>query len=273
VTTRRRPGTPTSVIARVALVLDAVNAGGALAVTDIARATGLPKATVSRLVIELLDHEFLAHEEHLVRSGRRITRPLDDSPVPGTRPATEAPKTSPPPAAATVINALSRLRLVTGRAVHFAVLDRGVARSRAVLPHRGHPTPVAPGQALPAHATAVGKAMLAWAEAAVLKTVIDAGLTTPGPRAITDPQRLREELSRVRALGIAREHNESGPSVACLAAPVRLDDGGVVAGISVICSRPDAGLRRSEAAVRSTALTLGRSLSRVPARNHGEDRD
>jgi hypothetical protein len=151
VTTRRRPGTPTSVIARVALVLDAVNAGGALAVTDIARATGLPKATelfptwpdrrtigpprgcsgtgapsrpqvtplrptgqlpspcgltcedvrlekltVSRLVIELLDHEFLAHEEHLVRSGRRITRPLDDSPVPGTRPATEAPKTSPP---------------------------------------------------------------------------------------------------------------------------------------------------------------------------------
>ena len=47
-TVRRKAGTPTSMIARVALVLDAVEGHSPTAVSEVARDTGLPKATVSR---------------------------------------------------------------------------------------------------------------------------------------------------------------------------------------------------------------------------------
>lgn len=106
-TARRKAGTPTSMIARVALVLDAVEGHSLTAVSEVARDTGLPKATVSRLVLELLAHDFLTREEHLIRSGRRMMghsrRSSIQHRVPGQPPRTpHSPPTwrsAPPPSA------------------------------------------------------------------------------------------------------------------------------------------------------------------------------
>jgi DNA-binding IclR family transcriptional regulator len=61
---------------------------------------------------------------------------------------------------------------------------------------------------MPAHATAVGKALLAWSDPAVVDEVIDAGLGVIGPNTVTDPVQLRRELSLIRANGIAYEREE-----------------------------------------------------------------
>ena len=83
------------------------------------------------------------------------------------------------------------------------------------------------GGRLPAHATGVGKAMLAFAPAAVVRARVDAGLTRHTPRTIITPGALATELHAIRAEGLAFDREESHVGVSCVAAPVF---GAVVAG-------------------------------------------
>ena len=60
-------------VARVSAVLTAFTARHAeLTVSDIARRTGLPKSTTSRLVAELVAHGFLVREGSLLHMGTRL---------------------------------------------------------------------------------------------------------------------------------------------------------------------------------------------------------
>ncbi|MFJ8649549.1 IclR family transcriptional regulator [Streptomyces sp. NPDC093546] len=92
----------------------------------------------------------------------------------------------------------------------------------------------AAGRRLPAHCTSVGKMLLAaLPEDELDRRIAGRDLVAMTPNSLTDPDELRAALAEIRARGIATEHRESNPDVACVAAPVRDSAGRVVAALSV----------------------------------------
>uniref|UniRef100_A0A7C5RU55 IclR family transcriptional regulator n=1 Tax=Thermomicrobium roseum TaxID=500 RepID=A0A7C5RU55_THERO len=90
------------------------------------------------------------------------------------------------------------------------------------------------GTRLPAHATSLGKCLLAWLPEEELERLLSEGpLVALTPRTITDPAALRAELARVREQGYAVDRGETLPDVWCFGAPVRDASGAVIAALSI----------------------------------------
>lgn len=90
------------------------------------------------------------------------------------------------------------------------------------------------GSRLPAHATALGKVLLAALPDAALNALFPrCTLVQMTPRTIATLGQLKEELSCVRAQGHALDDEETVEDLQCFAAPVRDFSGKVVAAISV----------------------------------------
>jgi IclR family KDG regulon transcriptional repressor len=91
------------------------------------------------------------------------------------------------------------------------------------------------GSRLPAHCTAVGKALLAALSRSELDALYTkATLAAMTGNSITDRRTLFRELSGIKDKGgIAREYCESNEAVACVAGPVRDRSGKVVAAMSI----------------------------------------
>lgn len=85
------------------------------------------------------------------------------------------------------------------------------------------------GASIPWHACALGKANVAYLDAARRDALLEGGLPALTGRTITDAQRLREELSAVTRDGYALEDQEAIVGEAEIAAPV-FDHRGVPAG-------------------------------------------
>ena len=119
------------------------------------------------------------------------------------------------------------------------------------------------GKTLPPHATALGKAVLAFdASGATRPRKLEAFTT----RTITDPARLAEELATVRARGWATEFEEHTVELASIAAPIR-GLGGLVVGAVGLAGRVericDSRLRHRGdliSMVRATADAIARDL-------------
>ncbi|MEU8223140.1 IclR family transcriptional regulator [Kribbella sp. NPDC048915] len=123
------------------------------------------------------------------------------------------------------------------------------------------------GTTLPPHATALGKAVLAYATSRAGKPKNLEAFTT---RTITDPVRLEEELATVRARGWATELEEHTVDLAGIAAPIR-GLGGLVVGAVGLAGRIericDARLRHRPdliTLVRNTADSIARDLRTTP---------
>lgn len=118
---------------------------------------------------------------------------------------------------------------------HLAVLDGSdvvyVAKAES---NRTMRVGSAVGRRLPAHATAVGKALLAYLDPAeFLIRYPNDGLRIMTARTIPDRSLLQAELNRVRERGFAFDDEESTPDIQCLAVPVFGSDGRVVAALSL----------------------------------------
>jgi DNA-binding IclR family transcriptional regulator len=124
-----------------------------------------------------------------------------------------------------------------------------------------------------AHATALGKAILAFLPEAQRERLLHRRLTRQTERTITDPVVLRRELERVRDQGVAEDLGENEDGARCLGAPIFDHTGAVIAAISV--SAPESRLddRRAadvavalrEAASDATARVGGRAPAAVAA--------
>ena len=119
-------------------------------------------------------------------------------------------------------------------AVHVAVLD-GTDVIYLVKVDSTHPVRMvsAVGRGLPAHCTAVGKILLSSLDPTALDALLPDHLPGMTPDSITDPDRLRVELDRVRAAGVAVDDGESDSAVRCVGAPVRDHTGMTVAAMSI----------------------------------------
>ena len=86
----------------------------------------------------------------------------------------------------------------------------------------------------PAYCTAAGKALLADLPRAELERLIGQRvLKRYTARTITDPERLFEELARIREEGYALDFGEMEPGVRCAAAPIRSHEGPALYAVSV----------------------------------------
>lgn len=241
---------PLSMLGRSLALLNAFQLGDrALTLAQLCRRTGIPKGTAHRLVAELVEAGALERTPAGLRLGLWLFELGQLAPLQRGIRDTAAPF-------------LSDLFEATKETVHLAVLDGVEVLYLQKLDARRSPTVSSRvGGRMPASCTGVGKAILAFSPPEVVAEVIGAGLQRRTPRSVIAPGLLKRELSSIRRLGVATEHEESTVGVTCVAAPVLGADGLAVAAISITgwVNRLDAG--RVEPAVRVAALGLTRTLA------------
>jgi IclR family acetate operon transcriptional repressor len=112
-----------------------------------------------------------------------------------------------------------------------------------------------------AHATATGKAMLAWLPEDELRRIVELrGMPRYTANTIVDYDAFVEELRLVRRNGYSTDREEFQPGVICVGAAIRDQSGAVVGAISA--STPT--MRADEqhlAAMRSEVIAATRALS------------
>ena len=90
------------------------------------------------------------------------------------------------------------------------------------------------GIVIPAHASALGKAMLAFLPEDEKRVLASGELRSMTGETITSPEALREQLDAVRSSGIAREQDEAVIGEGSLASPVFDSCGEAVGAIGVV---------------------------------------
>ena len=169
--------------------------------------------------------------------------------------------------ARSVLESLTRDTLET---THLAVLDGfQVVHLDGESPQQLIASRVRTGERLPAHASALGKALLACGDpeawARVDRDWIRGGeLPAVTGATITDREKFFEQLRNAAGLGFALDLEESAPGLCCAAAPVRDANGRVVAALSISApvfrAGPEALHERLVPAVTAAAHDLSRRL-------------
>jgi DNA-binding IclR family transcriptional regulator len=238
----------TSVTARALAVLAAFEAEHpALALSELARRTGLPLTTTHRLVGELTAWGALERQaDGAYVIGRRlwdlgllapVSRGLRDLALPF----------------------LQDLSAATGENAHLAVRDGTSALYVERISGRSSvPIVSRSGTRLPLHATGVGKILLAHAQPEVLDEVLRR------PRRITaytvvDAAVLRRQLSDVRRRGYALTGEEMSLGTVSVAVPLTNAAGAVVAALGVVAPSSRRDMVRLVPALQVAARGIARA--------------
>lgn len=219
-----------------------------MSLTGITTRTGLPKTTVHRAIEKMLELGWLEHDGDRYSIGSRLFEMASLNRLRMTLRERALPH-------------LEHLYEATHETVHLAVLDGHQVLYVEKISGHGPVTEVSRvGGRLPAHCTGVGKVLLAFGPPELTAAALDDGLVGRTPATITAPERLRAELDQVRRTGLAFDHEECEPGVACVAAPI-LGPGDVcVSAVSITGPAARLRLERLAPAVRTTALAIAHAL-------------
>lgn len=158
---------------------------------------------------------------------------------------------------------IERINDETGESVHLAVLqgDSIITLMKREGRHAVRVDTGSVGASDAAHATATGKAMLAWLPEHEIRRILSLSrMTAFTPNTITDADALIEQLRLVRRNGHAMDREEFQPGVVCVGAAIRDHLGAVVGAVSA--STPT--LRASDehlGRMREAVMTAARALS------------
>lgn len=227
---------------------------GTLSAPEVTRRLRLPRTTVHELLTTLAARSYLVKDPDRPGQYRLGVRTYQL----GSRYAEQLDL------AAEGRQVARRLAADCGESVHVAILDGTdtVCVAQAESTHAVRLVSVA-GHRLPAHCTAAGKALLASLPAPELDARLGGpALTALTPHTITGAAELRAALDAVREQGFAVEHQESGPGVGCVAAPVHDRSGQVVAALSVAVPL----IRWNEERARELAALAGRGAGELSRR-------
>lgn len=119
------------------------------------------------------------------------------------------------------------------------------------------------GSRVPLYATAVGKVLLAYAPPPVGADVL-AHLERLTPYTITQPGRLKEQLTRVRRDGFGQSSEEMKLGVCSVAVPIRSTDGSVVASLGAVVPNLKRDRLRLIAALSVAAQGISRCIGQHP---------
>jgi DNA-binding IclR family transcriptional regulator len=245
-----------SVTSKVTAILMAFADDGVHTLTEIACSANLPTSTAHRLVSELVAWRLLERtEERSYRIGlplRMIASEYSESQI-GSYTETVM-------CALPVVHELSRatrneVRLGVLRGSDVLTLQPDISRP----PERFRPEGLRHA-VIPAHATAAGKAVLAFSPPEVVDRVIDAGLPALTAHTITSPDVLRRKLSVIRLTQIATSRNESECETA-IAMPIFYRGGHVAASIELTIGDLSSELKPAASALSVACHSLSRQLA------------
>lgn len=217
------------VLQRSMKVLDALlDARAPLSLEQICAYTELPKSTAFRIIVNLLQGQYLVETEKgywlglkMLRFGALVEEKLDL--MQQARPF------------------LMQLRDQVNETVHLAVLDddlRVVYVEKLSTQHAVGLMMSRIGITAPMHGTALGKAMAAFRpDTDIHRWVRTHGLKSFTKATIIEEDAFLQELREIRSRGYAVDNGEFEASVRCVAAPIRDRTGKVIAAISI--SGPD----------------------------------
>lgn len=238
-------------------------AGGEAALTELSRRTSLNISTCHHLLSTLVNWGYVAKVPgrrsyalgaRVLYLGQACLRQVD------------LPRRAQP--------YIDRINAVTGETVHLAVLqsDNIVTLLKREARHAVRVDTGVLGKSDAAHATAAGKAMLAWLPEDQIRRILSLqGMQRFTDRTITDIAVFIEELRLVRRNGHAMDREEFQPGVICVGSAIRDHAGAVVGAISASTPTMRANddhlaLMRSEVIAATTALSaeLGEPGSQQP---------
>jgi IclR family transcriptional regulator, acetate operon repressor len=239
-----------SVMGRGLKILEALSrAGRALTAAELVRATRLPKSTVHRLLGQFVELGLIDRTGDGFGLGLRMFEW-----------GSHAERQRRLRAAA--IPFLSDIHQRTGETLHLAVLDgRDVLYIEKIEGSRAVRCPTYVGGRMPAHATALGKAMLAFSPAETVRSTLSGPLPVSTPRTVHMPGLLSRQLTSVRERRVSIEVEESFLGVACVAVPM-IDEAGLVLGaISMVTPTQRFDSARSAPILLHAADQIARKLN------------
>ncbi|MFG1321105.1 IclR family transcriptional regulator [Xanthobacter autotrophicus] len=221
----RQAGAGIQSVERALTLLEAIaNAGGVAGLNALAMEAGLNPSTCHHLLATLVQRGYVTKS-----AGRRYAlgpRILSFSAA--CLRQVDLPRRAEP--------FLERINAATGETVHLAVLQGEdlftIAKKDAR--HAVRVDSGAVGKTDAVHATATGKAILAWLPEPQIRAILaHKGMTRFTANTITDCEGLLEHLRAVRREGYATDNEEFQPHVVCVGAAIRDHVGTVVGSLSV----------------------------------------
>jgi DNA-binding IclR family transcriptional regulator len=242
-----RTSPPRSVVGRITAILSTFQAGDRHSVTEIARLTRLPVSTTHRLVAELAAWQLLYRSgDGRYRIGLAVQQLQgEDWAVPSLQERGA--------------RVLADLSAATQRRARLGVLVGDRVSYAEKRPDAEPVTGFCPSATLPAHATALGKALLAFAPSTF--AALPRELRAYTARTLDDPDRLRRALNVVRLTCLAVCDGELVPGERTVAVPVFAPGGGAVAALELEVANLRAEMPVSRATLAVAAAGLARELA------------
>ena len=220
---QRIPGEgPVSLLQKVARILDCVSAAdGTVGLSELTRRCGVPKSTVYRLCCEMVDWGALERHGDGFRLGAKLFEL--GARVPSQRRVRDI-----------ALPHLQDLLMETGHTTHLAVnhVESSIYLEKLEL-RSTIPTPTSVGERCVLHASAVGKALLAFGGTRRVFEILSGPLPTITPNTIVKPADLAADLAETRTRGFAIERGELVLGHTSIGAPLFEFGGKLVGAVSI----------------------------------------
>jgi DNA-binding IclR family transcriptional regulator len=210
---------------------------------------GLPRSTTHRTADRMIRLGWLDKPKDRYRIGNRLFE------ISGLAPIRHELREA-------VLPFLQDLHQATRTTVQLGVLDgTEILVVEKITGHRPMPMLSQVGGMIPAYCSALGRAILAYSDAATVDAVLAAGMPQRTPRTLTAPVAVRRELATIPHRGWAVDREEGNIGVSCVAAPIFGPLGDVVAAVSVTGPTKLVRADRTGPAVRLAAAAASRAYS------------
>jgi DNA-binding IclR family transcriptional regulator len=237
-----------SVTSKITAILLTFTEGSEHSLTEIARLAGLPISTAHRLTSELASWRLL---ERTADGSYRVGLPLR---MIGTAVA------CPPSLEERAPCVLEDLAAATHGRARLGVLQELEVAYIEKVPGPRPVTSFSPAATLPAHPTALGRVLLAFAPNGIVELAILRGLRPYTGNTVTSPDRFRRALAVTRLTRVAVTRFELEVGVCGVAMPVFGPGGDVVAAVELAVGDLGQKLQPVVAALSIAARSLGREL-------------
>lgn len=243
---------PRSVVSRIAAILSTFLTGDTHSVTEMARLTGLPVSTTHRMACDLASWQLLVRNpDGRYRVGLTVQQIGNDG-------------CSVPLLQERAQHVVIDLCEATGRRARLGVLRHGRVAYIEKQPGPGPVTSFTASATLPVHATALGKALLAFAPRATVASAAQ-HLTAYTPNTVDTTDRLDQTLGLVRLTRTAIACEELAAGDSAVAVPV-FGGGEVVAALELEIRNLRDELDLAKATLTVAARGLSRELAVDPVR-------
>jgi len=225
-----------------------------LSVADLTRMTAMPRATVRRLVLELVSVGALQHDDtgHYT-VGLRLWQ------LGTLAPLTEPLRTLAQPFIEDLYTALQQhVQLAVLEGQEAVIIERLSAPDALPLASQvgGH---------MPLHCTGVGKVLLSHADQELIDKVLGGPLRRYTARTVVDPAELRSQIAACRRTGTAVVRGEFTDDAESIATRIMDGEGRVVAALSVVVRAGSAKHHAILPSVVTSGLAMSRTLGWRPA--------